>query len=926
MKPLLSPFWLLNNQIRVFVGFCLTLLFVTVIPAAALYDMHQLQNFGVNPGLPRSEFVSILQLRTLDVLRSLRAALFTEACAKNLVSQELQGLPLVNQRDTALRPATKILGEDIWHIINSISNNVIVPRVLFKNGKKSKCFLENASRPILNSQPPFAQNISTLNGQTYEIENAPYLIQEEQLPPTVLNVSTSVENEILQSNEIANVSSQCHLQTPLPSSTAFSHMLITREINKLKDELRSIKSDLAELKRMPAQSLSVETQCQFSPELMDLRQEVSSIRNCLAPNVDPPIATSIISPPSEVPVAQTAVTLEQGSSSFKTSTTFNCRGLKNSIPYLHHLIEGGADIIAVTEHWLWPYQLQMLEDIHPSYTGFGHSDNRLDEHSDLVRGCGGVGIIWNRSFRVTPVTSISSDRLCAVKLFVSDTDFITILYVYLPSSDYSFEEFKECVTEMSSAAGALESSGPVILLGDFNTHLSANNDRSELLLQVVQECNLYSVSTSSIANGPSYTFFSGERRTRIDYIFLDASLAHSVAKCYTHGHHCLNLSDHLPISISLRLDALTELASCPHSKVNWTKSVDRGMTYAYAAEVSKFVSPLLSIENQSTTDLNLEVLSVSKAMLKAAYKYLPVISHRKKKTYSYVKDEELRGLCRASRDAWMKWKGAGRPSDGSLYERKCSSRKLVRQHVAFCRARLDRAKIQARDLMFKENQTHRFKHPKHRCECKCLLIDGQIMTDPVEIASHFKEFYQNLCSSSPTNHLDAATSTITDLEDMSFWNKEDILDTQIDVAEIEGGLRTLKLGKSGGIDGLDPEHLYYGGEALKLWLKKIFNRFIALEEVPNSLNEGLVIPVYKKNGKDPHLPGSYRGITLSSAIIKVFEIILLRRLTPILDESGFPDLAQTAYQKGLSCIDAIYATQETLLTHVRENGKPLMFL
>ena len=114
----------------------------------ALHNMNQLQNFGVNPGLPRSEFVNILKLRTSDVLRSLRASLFTEACAKNLVSQELQGLPLVNRRDTALRPATKILGEDIWHIINSISNNVIVPRVLFRNGKKSKSFLENA--PVLS--------------------------------------------------------------------------------------------------------------------------------------------------------------------------------------------------------------------------------------------------------------------------------------------------------------------------------------------------------------------------------------------------------------------------------------------------------------------------------------------------------------------------------------------------------------------------------------------------------------------------------------------------------------------------------------------------------------------------------------------------------------------------------------------------------
>jgi hypothetical protein len=27
----------------------------------------------------------------------------------------------------------------------------------------------------------------------------------------------------------------------------------------------------------------------------------------------------------------------------------------------------------------------------------------------------------------------------------------------------------------------------------------------------------------------------------------------------------------------------------------------------------------------------------------------------------------------------------------------------------------------------------------------------------------------------------------------------------------EGALKTLKLGKSGGIDSLDPEHIYYGG-------------------------------------------------------------------------------------------------------------------
>ena len=139
--------------------------------------------------------------------------------------------------------------------------------------------------------------------------------------------------------------------------------------------------------------------------------------------------------------------------------------------------------------------------------------------------------------------------------------------------------------------------------------------------------------------------------------------------------------------------------------------------------------------------------------------------------------------------------------------------------------------------------------------------------------------------------------------------------------EIEGALKTIKLGKSGGVDCLDPEHIYFGGDALKLWLKKIFNRIVSFEKVPDSLNEGLIIPVHKGKGKDPFLPGNYRGITLSSVICKLFEIILLQRLTPFLEKAGVPDFAQTAYQKGLSCADAIYATQEALLTHVRHGGK-----
>ena len=66
--------------------------------------------------------------------------------------------------------------------------------------------------------------------------------------------------------------------------------------------------------------------------------------------------------------------------------------LPRAIPYLNHLINEGSNVIIISEHWLWPFNLNQLQDINPNYTGFGFADKRLNEQSKLTRGCGGAGI------------------------------------------------------------------------------------------------------------------------------------------------------------------------------------------------------------------------------------------------------------------------------------------------------------------------------------------------------------------------------------------------------------------------------------------------------------------------------------------------------------------------------------------------------
>ena len=84
----------------------------------------------------------------------------------------------------------------------------------------------------------------------------------------------------------------------------------------------------------------------------------------------------------------------------------------------------------------------------------------------------------------------------------------------------------------------------------------------------------------------------------------------------------------------------------------------------------------------------------------------------------------------------------------------------------------------------------------------------------------------------------------------------------------------LKSGKSAGHDLLQPEHLKHGGEALKIWIQQVCNAIVELS-VPNSLKLGIVTPIYKGGGKDPVDTNSYRGITLTPVLAKVFESLIL---------------------------------------------------
>lgn len=161
-----------------------------------------------------------------------------------------------------------------------------------------------------------------------------------------------------------------------------------------------------------------------------------------------------------------------------------------------------------------------------------------------------------------------------------------------------------------------------------------------------------------------------------------------------------------------------------------------------------------------------------------------------------------------------------------------------------------------------------------------LVVNGVVTSDGDTILQCWVEHFQKILGleQSLTKKFQRLQMKFMILLLGSFLNAADVLDDSFSVEEIEAAIKKLKNGKSGGVDGLLPEHLKYGGPALTLWLTQVQNAFIKLEHVAHSLLTGKLTPIYKDKGKDPLNCISYRGIAMMSVIMKTFEYAILQRI------------------------------------------------
>ena len=135
--------------------------------------------------------------------------------------------------------------------------------------------------------------------------------------------------------------------------------------------------------------------------------------------------------------------------------------------------------------------------------------------------------MWCKSLLAIPL-DVQSDRICAIQLkHSSSSSVMTIIGVYLPSTDHQIEEFENYRQQLEDTIIAYNQLGPVMVAGDFNAHIgssselgSSTNTQGQLLIQLMDRCSLYPVTLSSLMKGPRYTFFRDNTESLIDLVLL----------------------------------------------------------------------------------------------------------------------------------------------------------------------------------------------------------------------------------------------------------------------------------------------------------------------------------------------------------------------------------------------------------------------
>ena len=198
----------------------------------------------------------------------------------------------------------------------------------------------------------------------------------------------------------------------------------------------------------------------------------------------------------------------------------------------------------------------------------------------------------------------------------------------------------------------------------------------------------------------------------------------------------------------------------------------------------------------------------------------------------------------------------------------------------------------------------------------------------------WSQYFAKLLGSSPKERVGACgcedVPSSFPVPDESVRQKAVTLNAPITRAEVEHVLHVSQCGKAHGVDGIPVEfmkravrNVRVGDVTMKEYvlaehLTHLFNHVLT-HGYPSQWAVGVVVPVPKPKG-NPQCMDDYRGITVGSALSKMYSMVLLHRLDDWAEKNGLRACGQAGFRKGRGTVDNSVILQHIINKH-KKMGK-----
>ncbi|XP_060597913.1 uncharacterized protein LOC132751716 [Ruditapes philippinarum] len=178
-----------------------------------------------------------------------------------------------------------------------------------------------------------------------------------------------------------------------------------------------------------------------------------------------------------------------------------------------------------------------------------------------------------------------------------------------------------------------------------------------------------------------------------------------------------------------------------------------------------------------------------------------------------------------------------------------------------------------------------------------VLADGSVSADPSDVLLKWKIEFSNLFNN-PNVSCDNRYNIVNgDYDTLSF-------NSDMSVLEVKKVIDEGKLGKANGIDGIPTEALK--NDTAVMFMHALFNVCFKSGTIPNIWGKNVINPIPKSASMDPRNPLSYRGISLTCSVYKLYCAILNNRLSNWAENRDVIVDEQNGFRKKRSTIDHLF--------------------